>query len=200
MDLDDQGHHIWQDASAQPVSHASFALQQAALERFDHHPLRVLDLGSGCGIVAIMLALGRPSWRVEGLEVQTGLHSLAQSNAALCGVELLFRAGDLRCFSSDTPYGLIVSNPPWLPAGSGKPSASAVRNASRFELLCCLDDILACVERNLDSTGSALLLYPRSRNGALRAAAGKTLLDIISLSPATGLREHIICHIRHKGQ
>ena len=160
----------------------------------------MLDLGSGCGIVAIMLALRRPLWRIEGLEVQSELNLLAQKNAVLCGVDILFREGDLRAFTSPEAYSLIVSNPPWQPRRSGRPSPHQMRNFSRFELLGCLDDVLACVKRNLGASGNALLLYPRAREAHLREGAPKTLLDIISLFPASGLKEHIICHIRHKGQ
>ncbi|MFA6720869.1 MAG: methyltransferase [Candidatus Cloacimonadaceae bacterium] len=161
--------------------------------------MRVLDLGSGCGIVAIMLALQRPQWQVEGLEIQSGLNSLAQSNAALCGLKITFREGDLCSFQAPERYDLIVSNPPWLLSGSGKSSPSAARNHSRIELLCRLEDVLGCLKRNLAPGGNALLLYPHSRAADLQTGAAKTLLDIISLSPAAGLKKHTICHIRHKG-
>jgi len=194
------GPRINQHSQAQPVSHAAVALQQAALELFGPGPRRVLDLGSGCGIVALMLALRRPLWRLEGLEVQPGLVSLARANAILCGADILFHPGDLRFFTASEPFDLIVSNPPWLLPGSGKTSPSQARNLSRFELLGGLDDVLACVKRNLVPAGEALLLYPEARVAELSKGAPKTLLDIISLFPASGLQEHTICHIRHKGQ
>lgn len=147
-----------------------------------------------------MLALQRPGWKLEGLEIQPELHSLARKNATECGLEILFREGDLRSFTAAEPYQLIVSNPPWMPCGSGKPSPSQTRNISRFELLCGMDDIFACVSRNLAPDGDALLLYPQARSKELGKAADKTFLDIISLLPPAGLKEHIICHIRHKGQ
>lgn len=200
MELWPGGPRIRQHQQAQPVSHASVALQQAALDIFGPDPRRVLDLGSGCGIVALMLALRRPLWQVEGLEVQAELNHLACGNAALCRVNIPFHSGDMRSFTASLPYDLIVSNPPWLPPGSGKTSPIQTRNLSRFELLGGLADVLACVKRNLAPAGQALLLYPRSRSGELGKAADKTFLDIISLFPASGLQEHIICHIRHKGQ
>ncbi len=145
-----------------------------------------------------MLALQRPGWRVEGLEIQPELVALARQNAAQCGLKIAFHEGDICSFTH--PYDLIVSNPPWRPLGSGKPSPSEARNISRFELLCSMSDVLACVKRNLSPSGDALLLYPQSRTDELARGAKNSLLDISSLFPAAGLQEHIICHIRHKGQ
>lgn len=188
-----------QDRRSQPVSQAAFDLQSAALELPFAQPPRVLDLGSGCGIVGIMLALQRPEWQVEGLEIQPGLHELALSNASLCGVSICFRQSDLRGFTSSQPYDLILANPPWQKSGSGRLSPHQSRNLSRFELLCTLSDVLDCLNRNLTPQGTALLIYPKCRLADIRAAVTKTLLDIISLFPASGSQEHVICRLRLKG-
>ncbi|MBW6513309.1 MAG: methyltransferase [Candidatus Syntrophosphaera sp.] len=200
MDLDGEGLYILQDAASQAVSHASDSLRKAALALRDEQQLRVLELGSGCGIVSIMLALARPGWEIEALEIQPELHALACENASRLGLQIQFLLSDLRQYSSDEPYSLIVSNPPWQKTGSGRYSPLQSRNVSRFELECALQDVLDCVRRNLAPEGDALLLYPASRAEDIRVAAAKTLLDIISLSPAAGLKRHLICHIRHKGQ
>jgi tRNA1Val (adenine37-N6)-methyltransferase len=175
-------------------------LQQTALELFNTAELRVLDLGSGCGIVAIMLALQRPHWTVEGLEIQPDQVSLARENAQICGLNITFHSGDMRSFTGQNPFDLIVSNPPWLVPGSGKTSPSPTRNFSRFELLGGMEDVLACVKRNLAPGGDALLLYPQTRVSQLDSLAQKTMLDIISHLAPPDLSKHIVCHIRHKGQ
>lgn len=201
MDLNLGGPCILQDPDSQPVSHASHALQRATLELFDSSSSkRVLDLGSGCGIVAIMLALQRLKWKIEGLEIQIEQVSLARKNAVHCGLDITFHNGDLRFYQSAEPFDLIVSNPPWLIPGSGKTSPSQARNLSRFELLGGMEDVLACVKRNLTPDGDALLLYPQPRVPQLLSLAKNTKLDIISHLAASGLPKHIICHIRHKGQ
>lgn len=146
-----------------------------------------------------MLALSRPEWLLDGLEIQPELHYLAVKNASRWGLKINFKLADLRVFSSSEPYGLIVSNPPWQTAGSGRYSPHRARNISRFELECALKDVLDCVRRNLAPEGDALLLYPLTRARDIQDQAAKTLLDIISLSPAAGLNKHVICHIRHKG-
>jgi len=200
VDLPIAGYHIYQDRSAQGVSQAAVALQEAALQLFPETLLRVLELGSGCGIVCIMLALRRPAWKISGIEIQPHLAKLARGNASLCALDIFFRQDDIRTFEAKEKFGLILSNPPWLKAGSGIPSKDPAREISRRELLCTLEDIAECVQRNLSPEGSALLLYPSVRLPELNTAVEKSLLDIIDTLPAAGLKEHMICHIRHKGQ
>lgn len=188
-----------QDLRSQPVSHASQTLAQTALDLYADGDLHVLDLGSGCGILGIMLALQRPGWRIEGLELQENLHSLAWENAHRCGVPIKLTRGDLREFTNSETFDLIVSNPPWQPAGSGRYSPHQGRNLSRFELECTLADVLDCLRRNLSPHGEALVLYPEKRIAALQDGAAKSLLDIIGLFAASGLKKHLICRLRLKG-
>jgi tRNA1Val (adenine37-N6)-methyltransferase len=149
--------------------------------------------------VAIMLALQCPTCQVEGLEIQPQLQELAESNAKLSGVAVSFHQGDLRTYQSPQPYDLIVSNPPWQKEGSGRLSPSQAKNISRFEISATMEDVLACVRRNLAPKGDALLLYPEQRVDDLRKLAPKTFLDIISLLPTKGLEKHFICRLRHRG-
>lgn len=158
-----------------------------------------MDLGSGCGIVAIMLALQRLDWQITGLEIQEYLVDLAKRNSDECDTQIDWLCNDLKAYTAEEPFDLIVSNPPWQKQGSGTPSPHPAKNISRVELLCSLADVMGCVWRNMSRNGTALLLYPAERSEDLRCEAEKTLLDIISMLPATGLNNHVICHVRHKG-
>lgn len=200
MELNIAGHWILQDTNAQPASHASTALFEATLALRGGDALRALELGSGCGVVSILLALHRSAWRIDALEIQPELHLLAESNARRCGVDVCFREADLCSHTSLEPYGLIISNPPWRKLGSGRLSPIPARNISRFETCCSLRDLLACLQRNLAPSGDALLLYPPDRLQELRAEAKKTFLDIISAPSVAGSREYLICHLRHEGE
>lgn len=181
------------------MSHAADCLQKSVLFRHQNQNLRVLELGSGCGIVSIMLALQRPGWSITGIEIQPHLSELAVKNAILCGAKVAFLNRDLRQFADELGFDLIISNPPWQKAGSGRYSPRTSRNTSRFETHCTMEDVLACAKRNLAPSGEAVLLYPESRRADLEEYAPNSSLDIISCSPASGITKHVICLLRHEG-
>lgn len=81
-------------------------------------PLRILDLGTGSGILAVTLAVHRPSARVAAVDIQAEALEVARRNIAAHGVEERVRTfrGDLfRALPAGTrPFDIIVSNPPYI--------------------------------------------------------------------------------------
>lgn len=76
---------------------------------------RVLDLGTGSGIVAISIALARPDAQVTATDLSAAALEVAEQNAQALGASLQFSHGnwyDSRLGSSR--YDLIVSNPPYI--------------------------------------------------------------------------------------
>lgn len=78
---------------------------------------RVLDLGTGSGVVAISIALARPDAQVAGTDESEAALAVAARNASALGARVHFACGNWY----DTPlgqrdYDLIVSNPPYIHA------------------------------------------------------------------------------------
>lgn len=77
----------------------------------------IVDLGTGCGAVALALKKGRPKSRVVAVEASAAALVVAKRNAVKLGLEVEFRHG--RWFEplAGEQFDLIVSNPPYIAAG-----------------------------------------------------------------------------------
>jgi methylase of polypeptide subunit release factors len=74
--------------------------------------MRALDVGTGCGLQAILLA--RHADHVVATDVNPRALAYARVNAALCGVDVELRAGSLLEPVAGEEFDLIVSNPPYV--------------------------------------------------------------------------------------
>ena len=175
---------IRQDSSALGATSATSALYSYIISRNYPAKLRVLEAGSGCGILSIMLALANPDWDISGIEIQPQLHALAEANAAALKLKINFSEADLRAYKCEQPYDLIVSNPPWQKLGSGLISPNAERAICRSEMLCTMQDIFALCHRTLTQSKEAILLYPHTRQTELQTLAEASGMKILAISPA----------------
>jgi HemK-like putative methylase len=90
-------------------------LVEIALEQIPNRELRVLDLGTGSGAIAVTAALERPEWRVTASDVSSGALRVAQKNAKQNGAALGFvRASILERPLAPKQFDWIISNPPYL--------------------------------------------------------------------------------------
>ncbi|MDR3189477.1 MAG: peptide chain release factor N(5)-glutamine methyltransferase [Prevotellaceae bacterium] len=79
--------------------------------------LRVLDVGTGSGCIAVALAGKLPRAAVDAWDVSEDALSVARKNAALNGVQVHFEKRDILCEATKSGaqrYDLVVSNPPYV--------------------------------------------------------------------------------------
>jgi release factor glutamine methyltransferase len=80
-------------------------------------PLRVADLGTGSGAVALALARERPFWRIVATDVSAPALAVARANAAALGSSHVeFLSGSWFEPLGEARFDLIVSNPPYVAA------------------------------------------------------------------------------------
>ncbi|RME03759.1 MAG: methyltransferase domain-containing protein [Deltaproteobacteria bacterium] len=132
---------------------------------------RVADLGTGCGVIALLLALRAPRLRITGYEVQGALCRLARRNAALNGFadRITIEEIDIRKLPHLSPprFDGVVMNPPYLPRAGGLVNRQAERAIARHEIRATLEDFLRAAEILLQGRGRLGIVYPASRTSEL---------------------------------
>src|SRR5882672_2171816 len=117
----------WHLTLQQPTHGYRFALEAFLLADFvpATAPAPLIDLGTGCGVVALFLARRFPHLCCVGLELQRSLAVLAQQNVVGNGLEhcISIVQGDIRQVSSPFTagvFGTVVCNPPYRAVGNGR--------------------------------------------------------------------------------
>jgi release factor glutamine methyltransferase len=92
-------------------------LVELALEsKAANPPSKILDVGTGSGVIAITLALALPEARIAALDASPDALALARENAARHGATVAFVEGDLLPAEPEE-FDLIVANLPYIPTG-----------------------------------------------------------------------------------
>lgn len=94
-------------------------LIQAALEKW-RPATRAIDIGTGSGAIAVTLSLER-SARLAATDLSVAALRIAAENARRLGARVDFAACDLAAAFADQSFDLVLSNPPYVPAGDVLP-------------------------------------------------------------------------------
>ena len=97
---------------------------------------RVVDLGTGCGILPVLLLRDSAAAHVTGVEIQPAAAALARRSVARSGLDgraavLCASWTDLDGLLPREGFHLVVCNPPYFPPGSGRESASPAARLAR---------------------------------------------------------------------
>ena len=79
-------------------------------------PIRILDIGTGSGCIAIALKKKHADWEVTGIDISPEAIEVAKENAARNKVEVQFKVADIFDSNEENrPYfDIVVSNPPYV--------------------------------------------------------------------------------------
>lgn len=147
---------------------------------------RVIDLGSGSGIIPLILARQCSDATFAAVEMQDGLAALAARNIALNGLDdrITLCHDDVLALRRRFPvssFDLVLSNPPYRRRGSGKISPKRGRDDARHESTATLADFLAAAKYLVKPTGRICFIYHPSRLPELLAEAARQKLAPLRL-------------------
>lgn len=140
----------------------------------NHHPFSVLDIGSGTGVIALMLAQRSLAEVIDALEIDDDAYEQSVSNFenSPWGDRLFCYHASLQEFAEeiDDTYDLIVSNPPFY--SDDYKSNNAQRDLARFEDAMPFHHLLESVSTLLSETGKFVVIIPfkEEKNFILLAA------------------------------
>ena len=125
-----------------------------------------VDLGTGCGVILLILLIKKSIRHGFGVEIQEELATQAARNALLNGFDHKMDViqGDIRHLpmvreSAD----VVVCNPPYRQVKSGRINPDPRRAIARHEILASIDDILRAARGILRKRGRLAVIYPSVR-------------------------------------
>jgi tRNA1Val (adenine37-N6)-methyltransferase len=137
---------------------------------------RIIELGTGCGVVPLIMAFRDSGIRVTGVEIQPELAALADVNARLNGFSDRVRIveGDFRdaarVFQPES-WDMVLSNPPYRGEASGRVNPHPQRAMARHELAGSVEDVFATGKFLLRQGGRLSVIYPARRLDHLMVVA-----------------------------
>jgi tRNA1Val (adenine37-N6)-methyltransferase len=128
----------------------------------------VVDLGTGCGIIPLILAFRRPGVRIFGIELQNSMAAVAEENIREnhLSADVTVVCADMRDVSPESigaPVDIVVSNPPYRRARSGRINPVAQRALARHEIAITLADLIRVARRLLKKGGRLEMIYTADR-------------------------------------
>jgi tRNA1Val (adenine37-N6)-methyltransferase len=129
---------------------------------------RIMDIGTGCGILSILLAYRNPDIQILGIELQDTLAKLAERNVTTNQMQnrITVFNHDIRNLKREMIGGAvdwIISNPPFRPAKSGRINPNAERAVARHEIHLKVHDLIHNAQKFLRTGGHFALIYPSER-------------------------------------
>jgi tRNA1(Val) A37 N6-methylase TrmN6 len=139
----------------------------------------ILEIGTGCGIIPMLLSL-RPFHHIVALEVQQGLADLARRNIMLNHLDgrITVVEKDFHQYNPWRQFDVIFSNPPYIPKDAGYLSLTEEKNLAKHEILCSVEEMLNWSKNWLKASGSIYFILPENRREDFESELLKSGLNL----------------------
>jgi len=128
----------------------------------------LIDLGTGTGIVPLVIAARQQPRKIIGIEIQGELVDMASRSVALNGLtdKISIKEMDLRQAANTLGHGsadVVSANPPYWPLGNGLKNPLDAVAIARHEIYCTLEDVMKAASQLLKFRGRFYLIHLAER-------------------------------------
>lgn len=128
----------------------------------------VIDLGTGTGIIPILLAGKTKAQTITGLEIQPEMSEMAMRSVSLNKLEgrIKIVCGDIKDsihYFGLSKFNVVVSNPPYMNKNGGLVNPSDTIAIARHEILCTLEDVIEVSSKLLVPGGQLAMVHRPER-------------------------------------
>jgi tRNA1Val (adenine37-N6)-methyltransferase len=177
----------------QPQNGYRFSIDALLLADFAQPPAnaKVADLGTGSGVIPLLLARQAAGISISGVESNPEMADLASRNVFSNNLEKRIEiiADDLLNLRSRFPvssFDLVVSNPPYRTPASGRTSPKPGRDTARHESTATIADFLAIAKYLVKPTGRICFVYHPARLTEFIRIAGELNLALLRIRMVHG--------------
>lgn len=141
----------------------------------------IVDLGTGTGILGILLSKKVYPKKIIGIEIQEEVAKMAQRSIKLNSLENIFEIINSNIKDLKLPknyYDIVITNPPYKKIETGIISKNIKQQISRFEIYANLDDWIRTASELINSNGSFYMVYRVNRLTELFSILKKYNLEV----------------------
>ena len=181
---------VWQEKTALKVCTESCILGAYAAIKINKAKA-ILDIGTGTGLLALMIAQKNRESKIDAIEIEESAYSQVVENVSksifLNQIQVINQ--DVKYFEPSIEYDLIVSNPPFYQ--NYLKSETQQRNLALHDTSLTLQDLADAVSRLLSNDGQFIVLLPPLQMAQFEVLANQkglfvaSILKIYSKQPIT---------------
>lgn len=128
----------------------------------------IVDLGTGTGVIPLILSTRSKKLRIRAIEIQEELVEMALRSVKMNALEetIAIIQGDIKDIHykiGGGSYTLVTANPPYWTMGEGILSSHRDRAMSRHEVACDIEDVVRAAGKLLNYQGRFAFIYPAHR-------------------------------------
>lgn len=167
---------VWQsDCALKVCTDACLFGAWAAHHLISKSPTSILDIGTGTGLLSLLLAQKIPSAFIDAVELDPAAAAQAAQNAAATTFNIKVHNTDIKNYGGKK-YQHIISNPPFFE--NDLKSEHTLKNQAMHSTTLTLKTLFTCVDDLLEPAGSFSVLLPFARANEVEALAGAHGFDV----------------------